>query len=180
MTAPPVDASFGGLLNSSLRATGWGHRDLNGRRRGGPLDLAGPGRDDAPDPPVWHVLFVSGTGIARSWMAATLLAHYGGRYAYAGFDGPVPEAVPLTVADAMREMDLTPQDEPAVPAGALPRPPDLLITMGLPGTIADPRQGRIRTWNIPDPEGQPIATVRTVRDAIAYRVRMLAAELAIA
>lgn len=175
MTAPSIDADFGSLFNQPPRESAWARRDVNGRRDGFPFQPARPGPRHAA--PAWQVLFISGSGIARSWMAATLLAHYGGRYAQAGFDGPVPDAVPLTVATAMREICLAPQDGPAIPGAALSRAPDLLITMGLTGVRPESPHTRVRSWNISDPVGQPIDTVRAVRDTIAHKVRLLTREL---
>lgn len=180
MTVPLIGADFGRFLNPEPPVDVWSHLDRNGRRRSGPLGLAGPTRTGAlGTPPVWHVLFVSGAGVARSWMAAAMLAHYAGHHVLAGYDGPAGAVLPPLVVDVMEEIGLAPREDPP-PARTLPRPPDLLITMGLTGVVTPRRRTRVRRWNVPDPEGQPIEAVRAVRDAIAYRVRLLVVELAAA
>lgn len=54
---------------------------------------------------------------------------------------------------------------------------DVVVTMGcgdqcpfIPGT-------RYIDWDLPDPHGQPVQTVRDIRDEIARRTRQLAVEL---
>jgi arsenate reductase len=54
---------------------------------------------------------------------------------------------------------------------------DVVITMGCGDTCPYFPGVSYRDWKLPDPAGQPLATVRAIRDNIAERVQTLIAEL---
>jgi len=125
------------------------------------------------------VLFVCVHNAGRSQMAAGWLRHLAGDAVHVRSAGsePANQINPIAV-QAMREVgiDIT----GAVPHKLdddLARGNDVVITMGcgdacpyFPGT-------RYEDWKLTDPAGQPIETVRQVRDDIRDRVQALLATL---
>lgn len=122
------------------------------------------------------VIFACVHSAGRSQMAAAFLNHLADRSRVRGIAaGTQPAArVHPEVVDVMREVgiDLS-RDEPRRLDADLARHADLLITMGcgeacpvVPGLSRD-------EWSLADPKGQPIETVRAIRDDIASRVAAL-------
>lgn len=141
-------------------------------RTGGPHAAA-----DDSDPP--QVLFVCVHNAGRSQMAAGLLDHHAGgriRVRSAGSE-PADRINPVAV-EAMRELGIDIAGrQPAVIDPDEVADSDVVITMGcgdacpyFPGT-------RYLDWELADPAGEGIETVRAIRDDIDARVRALVSEL---
>ncbi|OBH82916.1 heat-shock protein HtpX [Mycobacterium sp. E2989] len=125
------------------------------------------------------VLFVCVHNAGRSQMAAALLSRLAdGRIEVrsAGTQ-PADEVNPVAVA-AMAELgiDVT-AARPKVLTGEDVQASDVVITMGCGDTCPYLPGVSYRDWKVPDPAGQPLATVRAIRDDIAQRVQALIAEL---
>ncbi|OJZ70165.1 heat-shock protein HtpX [Mycobacterium paraffinicum] len=90
---------------------------------------------------------------------------------------PADEVNPVAV-DAMAErgIDIT-AASPKVLTGEDVQTSDVVITMGCGDTCPYFPGVSYRDWKVPDPAGQPLATVRAIRDDIARRVEALIAEL---
>ena len=125
------------------------------------------------------VLFVCVHNAGRSQMAAGFLQHLGeGRIEVlsAGSE-PTDRVNPVAVA-AMAEVgiDIAAATPKVLTADAV-RVSDVVVTMGcgdacpfFPGT-------RYEDWELDDPAGQPVETVRRIRDDIQARVRTLLREM---
>ncbi len=57
------------------------------------------------------------------------------------------------------------------------RAADIVITMGCGDACPAHPGKRYLDWDLPDPDGQPLAQVRAIRDEIDARVQALLAEL---
>lgn len=125
------------------------------------------------------VLFVCVHNAGRSQMAAALLNRLAqGRIEVrsAGTQ-PAEEINPVAIAAmAERGIDIT-AAKPKVLNGADVQISDVVITMGCGDTCPYFPGVSYRDWKVPDPAGQPLATVRAIRDDIAQRVEALIAEL---
>ena len=125
------------------------------------------------------VLFVCVHNAGRSQMAAALLTHLAGdriEVRSAGTE-PADQINPGAIA-AMAEVgiDIT-TAAPKILTGDAVQTSDVLITMGCGDTCPYFPGVSYRDWELPDPAGQPLATVRAIRDDIADRVTALIAEL---
>jgi arsenate reductase len=125
------------------------------------------------------VLFVCVHNAGRSQMAAALLNRMAeGRIEVrsAGTQ-PADEINPVAIAAmAERGIDIT-AASPKVLTGDDVRTSDVVITMGCGDTCPYFPGVSYRDWKVPDPAGQPLTTVRAIRDDIAHRVEALIAEL---
>ncbi|OBH37586.1 heat-shock protein HtpX [Mycobacterium sp. E342] len=125
------------------------------------------------------VLFVCVHNAGRSQMAAALLSQMSdGRIEVrsAGTQ-PADEINPVAIAAmAERGIDIT-AASPRVLTGDDVQTSDVVITMGCGDTCPYFPGVSYRDWKVPDPAGQPLATVRAIRDDIAQRVAALIAEL---
>jgi arsenate reductase (thioredoxin) len=125
-----------------------------------------------------RVLFVCVQSAGRSQMAAALFNRHAGGRAVAHSAGTRPaDRVHPEVVQVMREvgLDLSAAKPrlltPELAEGALQ-----VITMGCADecpVVSAP----IEDWGLADPAGQPLATVRAIRDDIDSRVRSLLAKL---
>jgi arsenate reductase len=130
-----------------------------------------------PDKP--SVMFVCVHNAGRSQMAAALLSHLAAdRIAVrsAGTE-PADEINPVAVA-AMAELgiDITTATPKILTADAV-QSSDVVITMGCGDTCPYFPGVSYRDWKLPDPAGQPLATVRAIRDDIVDLVHGLITEL---
>ncbi len=112
-------------------------------------------------------------------MAAGLLTHLAGDRIEARSAGtePADQINPVAVA-AMAELgiDIT-ANTPTVLTGEQVATSDVVITMGCGDTCPYFPAVTYRDWKLPDPAGQPLDAVRSIRNEIAERVQALIAEL---
>src|SRR3984957_5330023 len=125
------------------------------------------------------VLFVCVHNAGRSQMAAALLSHLAeGRIEVrsAGTE-PTDQINPVAIA-AMAELgiDLTTSSPKILTSDAV-QTSDVVITMGCGDACPYFPGVSYRDWKLPDPAGQPLASVRAIRDDIAARVQALITEL---
>jgi protein-tyrosine-phosphatase len=127
-----------------------------------------------------EVLFVCVHNAGRSQMAAGLLDKLAsGRVAArsAGSE-PADEINPVAV-EAMREVGVDISGEfPKPLAEDSVRAADVVITMGCGDECPFYSGKRYEDWELEDPAGKEIETVRRIRDAIEARVRALLGEIA--
>jgi arsenate reductase len=125
------------------------------------------------------VLFVCVHNAGRSQMAAALLAHLAGdriEVRSAGTE-PADQINPVAIA-AMAELgiDVTTATPKILTSDAV-QTSDVVITMGCGDACPYFPGVSYRDWTLLDPAGQPLATVRAIRDNIADRVQALITEL---
>jgi len=125
------------------------------------------------------VLFVCVHNAGRSQMAAGLMAKLAGdRIAVrsAGSD-PADEINPAAV-EAMREVgvDISTEVPELLETDAV-RAADVVITMGCGDACPIYPGKRYEDWDLEDPAGKDLETVRRIRDEIEARVRVLLEEL---
>ena len=125
------------------------------------------------------VLFVCVHNAGRSQMAAALLAHLAGdriEVRSAGTE-PADQINPVAIT-AMAELgiDITIAIPKILTSDAV-QTSDVVITMGCGDACRYFPGVSYRDWTLLDPAGQPLATVRAIRDNIADRVQALITEL---
>lgn len=126
-----------------------------------------------------EVLFVCVHNAGRSQMAAAFMDHLSGGRVHVRSAGSQPDlGIPAVVTDAMAEVGIPLTD-------AYPKPltddfvhgSDVVVTMGC-GDACPVFPGKIYLdWDLPDPHGQPIEVVRSIRNQINLRVRDLLTSL---
>jgi arsenate reductase (thioredoxin) len=126
------------------------------------------------------VLFVCVHNAGRSQMAAALLDHYADgrvRVRSAGSE-PADEINPVA-REAMAEvgLDISRQFPKKLETDAV-RKADVVVTMGCGDACPTFPGKRYEDWDLEDPAGKDLETVRGIRDEIAKRVKMLLAEIA--
>jgi arsenate reductase (thioredoxin) len=125
------------------------------------------------------VLFVCVHNAGRSQMAAALLERSAGERVEvrsAGSD-PADQLNPAVVA-AMREIGLDISNErPKALANDAVRQADVVITMGCGDACPIYPGKRYEDWDLEDPTGKDLPTVRRIRDEIANRVEALVSDL---
>ena len=128
-----------------------------------------------------HVLFVCLHNAGRSQMSRALFERAAGRRHTAESAGseadPNGHVHPEVVA-AMRELGIDIADQRPKPLTTeLAQVADVVVTMGCGDACPFIPGKRYLEWDLPDPKGQPIETVRATRDEIARRVEELIADL---
>ncbi|NCL78183.1 arsenate reductase/protein-tyrosine-phosphatase family protein [Rhodococcus sp. YH1] len=126
-----------------------------------------------------EVLFVCVHNAGRSQMAAALLDHRAGGHVHVRSAGSAPiAAINPVVVEAMAELGLDlgaefpkPLTDDVVAAA------DVVVTMGCGDACAVYPGKRYLDWTVPDPDGQSLEVVRTLRDDLDARVRALLADL---
>jgi arsenate reductase (thioredoxin) len=113
-------------------------------------------------------------------MAAALLDHYADgrvRVSSAGSE-PADEINPVA-REAMAEvgLDISRQFPKKLETDAV-RKADVVVTMGCGDACPIFPGKRYEDWDLEDPAGKDLGTVRGIRDEIAKRVKMLLAEIA--
>jgi arsenate reductase (thioredoxin) len=126
-----------------------------------------------------EVLFVCTHNAGRSQMAAALLDQQAAGRIHVTSAGsqPADQLNPAVVA-AMAEigLDISREFPKPLTTGQV-QAADVVITMGC-GDACPVYPGKhYEDWDLPDPAGQDIGTVRRIRDQIRTRVEVLAAEL---
>ncbi|MBA4179006.1 MAG: phosphatase [Anaerolinea sp.] len=138
------------------------------------LQAGGQVHKDKPE-----VLFVCVHNAGRSQMAAVLTeALSGGRVSVrSAGSAPAGEINPVVV-QVMNEhgMDLA-QEFPKPLTDEAVEAADVVVTMGCGDAFPVYPGKRYVDWQLDDPAGQPLDTVRRIRDDIEGRVRALLAEL---
>ncbi|HEX4838660.1 MAG TPA: arsenate reductase ArsC, partial [Solirubrobacteraceae bacterium] len=124
-------------------------------------------------------LFVCLHNAGRSQMSAALLEREsGGRHAALSAGTTPAERLHAEVVEAMREIDIDLSSRtPRKLTTELAEQADVIVTMGCGDECPYTPGKRYIDWDLPDPKGLPIEQVRVIRDEIAARTRLLAAEL---
>lgn len=145
----------------------------------GPAFAATDKRRDASIKPT--VLFLCIHNAGRSQMALGYFNHLAGDAADAWSGGSEPgnEINPAAVA-AMAEVgiDIT-REFPKPWTDEIVQASDVVVTMGCGDACPFVPGKRYENWELPDPAGQGIDAVRSIRDDIEERVRRLLGELGI-
>src|SRR5260370_19719148 len=126
-----------------------------------------------------EVLFVCVHNAGRSQMAAALLERYAeGRIHIRSAGSEPANSLNPRVVDAMGEIGLDISREfPKPLTDDYVRTADVLITMGCGDTCPIYPGKRYEDWELDDPAGQDLETVRRIRDEIDVRIKKLVGEL---
>jgi arsenate reductase len=126
-----------------------------------------------------HVLFVCLHNAGRSQMSRALFDRAADGRHTASSAGTAPaQRVHPEVVDVMNELGVdlsTAQPQKLTPQ--LAEKADVIVTMGCGDQCPYFPGHRYVDWDLEDPKGQPIDTVRAIRDEIVTRVTQLAARL---
>lgn len=126
-----------------------------------------------------EVLFVCVQNAGRSQMAAALLTVEAKGRIRVRSAGSLPAAeLDPTVVSVMSEMGLDlARNYPKPLTDDVVRASDVVITMGCGDSCPIYPGKRYEDWELPDPAGLPLETVREIRDQIHDRVKALVASL---
>ena len=126
-----------------------------------------------------EVLFVCVHNAGRSQMAAGLLRHLAGDAVTVRSAGSEPaDRLNPRVVEAMQEIGIDISAElPKPMTGNMVKAADVVITMGCGDACPIYPGKRYEDWELEDPAGKDLETVRRIRDDIEARVRTLVAEL---
>ena len=129
---------------------------------------------DAPE-----VLFVCVHNAGRSQMAAGLVKLRSGGKVHVRSAGSSPgEEINPAVVEAMGELGVDMSDEfPKPLTDEFVRAADVVITMGCGDACPIYPGKRYEDWELEDPAGKDVRTVRRIRDQIDARVQRLVTEL---
>lgn len=114
---------------------------------------------------------------------ARWLRPYSIKYPRVDTEGAAPEADPPKgvnpiVIEAMREIGIDISgNRPKKLTKEMSLEADLAITMGCEEDACPVVPNELRDWQLEDPQGEPIETVRKIRDEIQLKVRTLIREL---
>jgi arsenate reductase len=125
------------------------------------------------------VLFVCLQNAGRSQMSEALFTHVAAGAHRALSAGTTPaDHVHPEVIEVMRELGIDLADRsPKLLTRELAEQADLVITMGCGDQCPYIPGKRYIDWDLPDPEGRPLAEVRAIRDEINRRIHALLTEL---
>ncbi|MFD6358073.1 arsenate reductase ArsC [Nocardia tengchongensis] len=125
------------------------------------------------------VLFLCTHNAGRSQMALGHFNHLAGDAALAWSGGSEPgDQINPAAIEAMAEIGIDIAREYPKPwTEEILRAADVIITMGCGDACPIYPGRRYENWDLPDPDNQPLDTVRAIRDQIEARVRTLLAEL---
>lgn len=136
-------------------------------------------RIEGPSSDIPAVLFLCVHNSGRSQMAAGWLRHLGGDrvVVYSGGSEPASAINPV-VTEAMAEVgvDIT-EEFPKPWTDEIVRAADVVVTMGCGDACPLYPGKRYEDWELTDPAGQGIDTIRPIRDEIRGRVEVLMASL---
>jgi len=126
-----------------------------------------------------EVLFVCVHNAGRSQMAAALLHHHARGAVTVRSAGSEPaDRLNPAVVEAMHEVGIDISKELPKPlTDEAVRTADVVVTMGCGDACPFHPGKRYLDWPLEDPAGQPIDTVRRIRDDIDQRVATLLGEL---
>ncbi|WP_312347577.1 arsenate reductase ArsC [Actinomyces sp.] len=125
------------------------------------------------------ILFVCVHNAGRSQMAAGYLRHLAADRVEVRSAGSIPadRINPLAVEVMLEEgIDIT-AEQPKVLTGEAVETSDVVVTMGCGDTCPFFPGTRYEDWDLEDPAGQDLATVRGIRDEIRDRVQVLISQL---
>lgn len=127
-----------------------------------------------------EVLFVCVHNAGRSQMAAGLMSlRSGGTVSVRSAGSDPAEEINPAVVEAMAELGVDLHEEfPKPLTDEVVRAADAVVTMGCGDACPVYPGKRYHDWELADPAGQDLATVRRIRDEIDRRVQTLLAELA--
>lgn len=127
-----------------------------------------------------EVLFVCVHNAGRSQMAAGLMSlRSGGTVSVRSAGSDPAEEINPAVVEAMAELGVDLHEEfPKPLTDEVVRAADAVVTMGCGDACPVYPGKRYLDWELADPAGQDLATVRRIRDEIDRRVQTLLAELA--
>ncbi|MGV0774458.1 ACR3 family arsenite efflux transporter [Mycolicibacterium elephantis] len=126
------------------------------------------------------VLFLCTHNAGRSQMALGYFNHLAGEHAVAWSGGSEPaDQINPSAVQAMAEVgiDIT-REYPKPWTDDTVRAADVVVTMGCGDTCPYFPGKRYENWELPDPAGQSVETVRLIRDEIEHRVHGLLDSLA--
>jgi protein-tyrosine-phosphatase len=126
-----------------------------------------------------EVLFVCVQNAGRSQMAAGLMSYRARGKVHVRSAGSDPaEEINPAVVEAMAELGIDLHEEfPKPLTDEVVRAADAVITMGCGDACPIYPGKRYLDWELTDPAGQDLETVRAIRDEIDGRVQLLLAEL---
>src|ERR671922_2483913 len=129
-----------------------------------------------------EVLFVCVENAGRSQMAAGLLDQLAGGRVHVRSAGSEPaDQINPAVREAMAEVGVDLDKEfPKPLTDEVVRAADAVITMGCGDACPIYPGKRYEDWELDDPAGRDLETVRRIRDEIDQRVQVLLAEVALA
>ena len=132
-----------------------------------------------PDSPAPSVLFVCVHNAGRSQMAAGWLRHLAGDTVEVRSAGSAPkDAINPSAVEAMAEVGIDIADQrPKVLTSEAVQASDVVITMGCGDACPIFPGKRYLDWELPDPAGKDVGSVRPIRDDIRARVEVLLSEL---
>jgi arsenate reductase (thioredoxin) len=132
-----------------------------------------------PEVQMPEVLFVCVHNAGRSQMAAGLLHKLAGDGVTVRSAGSEPaEHLNPRVVEAMKEIGVDVSAELPKPlTGNMVKAADVVITMGCGDACPIYPGKRYEDWELEDPAGKDLETVRRIRDEIEARVRTLVAEI---
>jgi protein-tyrosine-phosphatase len=126
-----------------------------------------------------EILFVCVHNAGRSQMAAALLERYAAGSVRVRSAGSAPaDEINPRVVEAMDEIGLDIRKEfPKPLTDAAVKEADVVVTMGCGDACPLYPGKRYEDWELDDPAGKDLETVRRIRDEIDARVRTLIAQL---